>query len=100
MYRHIYIYTYMYIHMQIYIYIYIYITVQPGWGSQWSTPDLHGGSDASWTVYIGWDIKCYPARNLFDPSGMHGTGLGSQQFHPRSIYVVSIIFCSGCVFLL
>ena len=61
--------------------------MQPGWGSQWSTPDLHGGSEAFWTVYIGWDIKCYPARNLFDPSGMHGTGLGSQQFHPRSIFV-------------
>ena len=60
--RYIYIYICIYrpIHLHIYIYIYnvtyIYIELC-NQGSQWSTPDLRGGSDAFWTICIGWDIK-------------------------------------------
>ena len=52
----LYIYVLSYICIQTYIsiHIYIYITEQPGSGIQWSTPDLHGGSEAFWTVCIGW----------------------------------------------
>ena len=65
-------------------------------GVHFRSPDPSmGGMEAFWNVSISFDTS----GGLLGASAIHKTGLGSQQNHPKSIFIDFInIFKCKCVF--